>query len=161
MVDVDDIGKPGATYIAMGYPATKNAKIDTKEKTLKRRPASYTANILPSGKLDGLGVHSGSHLLIAFEKRHSRDRAGRDITAPDPFGMSGGPLWRFDVFSDVPGTRLVGMLIEWKSEAGGILAVRLPVVLAGIARNYPSLTEFIPKTSTVQVDVQSPTPPDA
>ena len=157
MTDVDDTGKQGDIYIAMGYPAKKNEKVDLVKNTFKRSPASYTANILPDEKLAAIGVQRGSHLLLAFKKRHSRDTAGRDITAPDPYGMSGGPLWRFDIYTgQKPASRLVGILIEWRDEVGGILAIRIPIVLAGIAHQFPKLADFIPKTSTVNVSVNTP-----
>ena len=72
MVDVDDIGKPGASYIAMGYPAKKNEQLNRTQRTIKRRPASYTANILPVENLPKIGVHRGSHILIGYKQRHSR-----------------------------------------------------------------------------------------
>jgi len=160
MTDVDDIGKHGDIYIAMGYPAKKNEKVNLAKKTFKRRPACYTANILPDAKLAEIGVHRGSHLLLGFKKRHSRDTTGRDITAPDPYGMSGGPLWRFDIYTDQkPASRLVGILIEWRDEIAGILAVRMPIVLAGIAHQYPKLAGSIPKTTTVSVTVIMPASP--
>lgn len=155
--DVDDIGKRTEVYIAMGYPAKKNENLNLVRKTFKRRPACYTANILPDAKLDEVCVHRGSHLLLAFNKKHSRDTTGRDITAPDPYGMSGGPLWRFDIYPDhQPTSRLVGILIEWRNEVAGILALRMPIVLAGIAHQYPKLGVFIPNTTTVNVSVQMP-----
>lgn len=160
MADVDDIGKQGDIYIAMGYPAKKNEQVDLAKKTFKRSPASYTANILPDEKLSAIGVQRGSHLLLAFKKRHSRDTTGKDITAPDPYGMSGGPLWRFDIYTgQQPSSRLVGILIEWRDEVGGILAVRVPIVLAGIAHQFPKLGDCIPKTITVSVSVKMPSSP--
>ena len=80
LTDVDDIGKQGDIYIAMGYPAKKNEKLDLVKKTFMRRPACYTANVLPDDKLSVIGVHRGSHLLLAFKKRHSRDATGRDTS---------------------------------------------------------------------------------
>jgi hypothetical protein len=158
MVDVDDIGTAGGSYIAMGYPWRKNAKLNRAKRTVKGRPLSYTANILPPEKLKSLGVHQGSHLLLEFDKRHSRDETGRDVTAPDPEGMSGGALWRFDVFGDEPLTsRLVGIVIEWRDELGGILTVRLPVILAGIAHEYPDLAYLVPATFTLGVTVHMAT----
>jgi hypothetical protein len=134
--------------------------VNLAKKTFKRRPACYTANILPDAKLAEIGVHRGSHLLLAFKKRHSRDTIGRDITAPDPYGMSGGPLWRFDIYTgQKPTSRLVGILIEWRDEIAGILAVRMPIVLAGIAHQHPKLGGFIPKTTTVSVTVIMPASP--
>lgn len=160
MADVDDIGKKGDIYIAMGYPAKRNEKVNLAERTFKRRPISYTANILPDEKLSAVGVHRGSHLLLSFKKRHSHDNSGRDITAPDPHGMSGGPLWRFDVYKkQQPASRLVGILIEWRDEVAGILAVRIPVLLAGIAHHLPGLKKFIPTTKTVAVEVTTAAAP--
>jgi len=161
MVDVDDIGEQGATYIAMGYPGKKNAKANWGKRKYKRIPISYTANILPEEKLSGMGLRRASHLLISFKKRHSRNDAGRDITAPDPDGMSGGPLWRLNTYSDEkPSSRLVGILIKWCTEVGGILTVRLPILLTAIALHCPELAGLVPKTRTLRVCVAEAAPPD-
>ena len=153
-IDVDETGTPGATYIALGYPWRKNAKLNRSKKSVTRHPLSYTANVLQNKKLAKLGVHNGSHLLLGFDKRHSRNKEGRDITTPNPEGMSGGALWKFDVCGDQTiNSRLVGVLIEWTSELRGILAVRLPVILAGIAHAYPDVADQIPQTLTVKVSV--------
>ena len=159
--DVDDTGKNGGIYIAMGYPGELNVDVDLVKNTFKRHPISYTANILPDEKVAEAGVHCGSHLLIAFKKEQSHDTTGKEIVAPSPPGMSGGPLWRFDIYTDHQTTsKLVGINIEWHYMLEGILAVRMPIVLAGIAHQYPELADFIPKTTTVNVSVQMPeTPP--
>jgi hypothetical protein len=153
MVDVDDTGDAGATYIAMGYPAKKNTRLNYENKSVKRHPFSYTTKVLVNNELIKMGFHNSSHILVGYKKRHSRDSSGRDTTAPNPFGMSGGPLWRFKTYSGKSFSRLVGILIEWKKESGGILAVRLPAVLASIARGFPELGPSIPKATTVQVRV--------
>ena len=135
-------------------PASKNKDIDKQRRSFKRKPASYSSNILPPSTLGKLGVEPASHLLLGFDKKKSRNTAGRTITAPDPNGMSGGPLWRFEIYKDQKLTsRLVGILIEWRTEVKGMLAIRMPILLAGIAYNYPHLIHVIPKTRTVGVMV--------
>ena len=155
MTDVDDIGKAGEIYIAMGYPATKNTKVNLVEKTFKRHVISCTANILPGKDLEKIGVSSASHLLLGFDKKHVKNTQGKDMTAPDPYGISGGPLWRFDIYTKQnPASRLVGILIEWRKEVKGMLAVRIPVLIAGMAVRYPQLKSFLPQTTTVNVQVE-------
>lgn len=161
LTDVDDTGKKGEIYIAMGYPWEINEDVDLVKNTFKRHPISYTANILPDEKVAEAGLHSSSHLLVAFEKDDTRDTTGKETIPPNPPGMSGGPLWRFDIYTNHQTTsKLVGIIIEWHKTVEAIIAVRMPIILAGIAHQYPELADFIPKTTTVNVSVQMPeTPP--
>lgn len=151
-IDLDDVGDPTRVYIAMGYPWRKNLTKNRDTKRMRSSVSSYAANVLPPETLEAAGLTRKSHLLLKYRKRHSRNLAGRDVTAPDPHGMSGGALWKFDPYG-LPAkvTQLVGILIEWKRPEGGLLVVRMPVIFAAITRLCPQIEADLPVPSSVNI----------
>jgi hypothetical protein len=153
-INLDDTGDPTRVYIAMGYPWRKNQKINRVTRRLRASIHAYAANILPFNDLAAAGLQPGSHMMLRYQKRHSRTQDGRDVTAPHPHGMSGGPLWRFDPYgaaSDI--THLVGILIEWKHSEGGLLAVRMPVVFAAMSCLCPEVADLLPSANSIKVEI--------
>lgn len=139
-------------YIAVGYPATRNKRIDKKRKKVKRKPFSYTSTLQSSSQLARLGADPKSSLLFNFKKKHSKDNQGNDVTAPDPYGMSGCPLW---AFKGSHGTKLVGVLIEYHHGVG-ILATRIGCVTEAINRfEHPEKAFSLPRNVTYNVSLNS------
>jgi hypothetical protein len=138
-IDLDDIGEPTRVYRVT--------------RRLRASVSAYAANVLPPQILEAAGLERKSHLLVKYRKRHSRTLRGEDVTAPDPHGMSGGPLWKFDPYS--PSSQiiqLVGILIEWKRPEGGLLAVRMPLVFAAVSRLCPDIEELLPSPKSVIIN---------
>lgn len=150
--DLEDTGKNNSVYIATGYPANRNKHITRKGNPVTRQAFCYTSDLLPTTNLGDLNLHRGSHLLIGFNKRHSRDLTGKDVTAPNLEGMSGGPVWRMSMKSATNSlTKLVGMTIEIAIKKRGILLVRLPLITETIRQQYPHLDQYIPKAKSIEV----------
>ena len=157
-VDVNDIGRPGIPYMALGYPCTKNKELNLVKHSFKRSLLGYTSILKflePSARCKcGTVLNRASHLLLGFKKKKSGVIDGPPTTAPDIHGMSGGALWRFDYPPLPPGTsKMVGMLIEWRRELGAILVVRMPLILEAIRNRYPHLSAEIPRTTTITIGV--------
>lgn|GEM_PF-2974522 len=157
MVDVYDIGDFTKPYMAMGFPWRVSPKVCRRSRTATASIFSYLSELLGHEKLLKRGLSSRTHFLLRYAKRHSRDHTGRDITVPDPHGLSGGPLWRIEPLnSDGETSRLVGIVIEWDREEGGLLAFRLPLILAGIGQICPEIAHLIPESETVAVKITTP-----
>lgn len=156
LVDVDDIGDLRRAYVAMGFPWRVSPRVCRRSKVAKATVYSYASELLKHEKWSSLGLTPASHFLLRYAKRHSRNESGRDMTAPDPHGMSGGPLWRLEVSDDrSTACRFVGIIIEWRKEHGGLLAVRIPIVLAGIAQLCPDIVHLIPQAQTLDITITS------
>lgn len=155
-VDVDDIGNFHRPYLAMGYPWRVSPKANHRTKMVTASDRSYAADLLSHAELVKFGVRPDTHFLLRYAKRHSRTEFGRDITAPDPDGMSGGPLWRVEPLnSDGEQAFLVGIVIKWYRLQGGLLAIRMPVILAAIEQLCPDVAELIPRSRTLGIQVTS------
>lgn len=156
-VDVDDIGDFQRPYMAMGFPWRVSPKVCLRSRMATATHWSYATELLRNEDLLKLGLGRKSHFLLRYAKRHSRNESGRDITAPHPQGVSGGPVWRLDQINDRDQTsRLVGIVIEWREEVGGLLATRLPMTLAGIGQLCPDIAHLIPRTRTLAIEITSP-----
>jgi hypothetical protein len=157
LVDVDDIGDFLRAYVAMGFPWRVSPRVCRRSKVARATIFNYASELLKHERWCNLGLTPRSHFLLRYAKRHSRNESGRDMTAPDPHGMSGGPLWRIEVSEGRPtACRLVGIVIEWRKECGGLLAVRMPIVFAGIAQLCPEVAHLIPQTRTLDILITSP-----
>ena len=144
--------------MALGYPCTKNKKLDLVKHSFRRSLLGYTSVLKflnpPARCKCGTVFNRASHLLLDFKKKKSGVVGGPPTTAPDVHGMSGGSLWRFDYPPATPGSsKMVGMLIEWRRELGAILAVRMPLILEAVRNRYPHLSPEIPRTNTISIGV--------
>lgn len=154
-LDVNDTGEHGSLYFATGYPATKNKVKRSPSRAFRRRLFNYLANILPSDKLTKLNLSPASHLIISFDKKNTfLPKEDSKTTPPDPHGVSGGPLLRFDAYGEgALKCMIVGMVIEYHESLRGILAVRAPFFVEALAHHYPDLVPLLPKTKTVNITV--------
>lgn len=157
MVDVDDVGNLRRPYLVMGFPWRVSPKVCRRTRIATAKAFSYATELFNNEHLQNLGLSPASHFFLRYAKRHSRNQHGQDLTAPDPHGLSGGPVWRMEP-ADVQGetSKLAGIIIEWHRNEGGILAFRLPLVLAGIGQICPEIAHLIPQARTVNIVITSP-----
>jgi len=94
---------------------------------------------LPS-PLPRLGRSAETHIFLRF-KKNKVYIDGRKSTAPDPYGMSGGAMWRRDV-NTAEGWILVGMATDWNTEFAGFVVLRFKEVLDLIKHMHPDINIF-------------------
>jgi hypothetical protein len=82
---------PDLYVAACGFPSGKN-RASWRNKPLKNRPYGYIGRVSPSWKtrLAGFSTHSHFGIDIFLKKTFTRTR--REISAPKPHGISGGPV---------------------------------------------------------------------
>src|SRR5579875_3000151 len=111
----------------VGYPASKNKRFHDRHE-LRREIFSYSDAHLSVVQ---------NQLHLGFRKRKNVDAlTGGIVSAPDPYGMSGGAMFGTQINDDtIKGhlhPKLVGILIEWHETEEKIVATPLPMVLAVI-----------------------------
>lgn len=143
-VDVYDLPTAGFGYEFLGVPYRKVCRFN---KRLFRFPVySYTSTSISNAGYQSLGISPFSHVVVDFVPRRVRNGAGRRITAPNPQGMSGGPVFSKPLIT--PGTstnvakRLVALAIEHRK--GVLIGIRIGLVLELLRRTYPGLANIIP-----------------
>ena len=138
-VDVGDLPTASSGYEFLGVPYRKVRRADSR---LFRFPVySYTSTSIPISGYQALGLSPVSHVAVDFVPRHVRNGNGRRTTAPNPQGMSGGPIFSKG-FSANAVRRLVGLAIEHRK--GVLIGIRIGLVLEPIRWTYPQLRHFIP-----------------
>lgn len=151
-VDVNEVAEPEKFYIAIGFPADQVVHADI-EPQLKFDGITSMGRGKPE-LFDELRVFSPhSHILVEYEQECMV--IGDDYkAAPDPHGMSGGALFRFDSVK-APGKDekdpLVGILIEFRRKHRLMVATQISFVIDVIRTGFPDLDSLLPQSDTLRI----------
>lgn len=135
-------------HLALGYPRSKNKKVDPTTSKIRLKRLSYFASWDPFPEMYfELGLTGNDHIAIT-RRSQSRDTEGVMVNSIGPVGMSGGPL--LDLGRMVSMTelttrktyapKLAGILIEHDEKHEAIVAVRIDLVLKEIDKTYPKVS---------------------
>lgn len=78
-------------FASLGYPQSRN-KVEFRASKLKNRPYSYLGKGLQIDEYEKYGLNSNIHIAYRIDIKRCKDEDGNKITAPDPSGISGGPI---------------------------------------------------------------------
>lgn len=128
---------PGALYFVCGFPHTKNREVNVPEAKVPANRFKFFTKSCPTKTYTCLGKIPGQHFVVEFNKRHVIQN-NRDITAPHPYGVSGGALWK------TTGTtqRLTGILNAWaypEKYVDALVATHIGLFLNAIRDKCPDL----------------------
>jgi hypothetical protein len=128
----------GRIYMMLGYPNSKNKKVDAQGKSVKPTYSKYTGTVKANLELTKkLNISGDDHVFLDFDNKHSKDSEGNVVNSINPRGLSGGALIdlgslatpdNFDVASNAR-VRLAGILIEHQSDDKVIVAVKIGLIL--------------------------------
>lgn len=137
-IGVGDLAESGDHYVFSGYPASRTR---TNRATREIDPGPVSANCLAvvDDRLVDLGLHRTTHIIGAFDRRRMANLQGQQITAPEPWGMSGGPVWKIQGNDCC----LVGVGIEYLEGSNVLVATRLGAVVALLRASFPETRPFL------------------
>lgn len=137
---VEDLAVDGDHYVFSGYPASRT-RTNRSTRMIDPGPISVSCMAIVDDRLPALGLNHATHIVGAFDRRRMADQQGQQITAPEPWGMSGGPVWK------IKGNdcRLVGVGIEYREGSKGLVASRLGAVVALLRASYPETRSLLPE----------------
>jgi hypothetical protein len=136
----------GRVYTSIGYPNSKNKKIDNQNKNVRAEPLQLTGIVKVGAKLaQDLGVSGEDHIFISQNAKYSTDPAGRRISAVRLNGMSGGAVINLGKIADPevlagcknPTPLLAGLFIEFYKDYGTIVATKLDTILKARETMFP------------------------
>jgi hypothetical protein len=133
----------GSKYLLVGYPCSKQ-KIGA-DGILNVAPMRFVANARPAAEYCAPWVPQ-DHVMIEFDKKTSWGVGGK-ITPPDPYGVSGGGIFRVRglLGGGRQSERLVAIPIVYTGKSGkSVIGTRISAVLSHIAAEYPMLARFVP-----------------
>ncbi|OAI10146.1 hypothetical protein A1507_21935 [Methylomonas koyamae] len=134
----------GKLYLALGYPNSKNKKINNIAKSVKPQLFRYSSTIKQSQELcNKLGISGDDHLFLQHNSKHSKDSDGITVNSIEPRGISGGALIDMGNISKpeqytehVQCTgKLAGLLIENNKEYRLMSAVKINFIIQHIMQN--------------------------
>lgn len=131
---VEDESAPGDRYVFSGFPSNRS-RLHRATHTLD--PGAVSANCLTASneELLALGLNPGTHIAVQFDRERMANPDGRQMTAPEPWGMSGGPVWKLRRNSG--DYVLVGLGTAFRSDRNLLVATRIGAVVALLRNRFP------------------------
>jgi hypothetical protein len=129
-------------FLALGYPNSKNKKVNLLQKSVTPRFMKYSSTVKPNTDLcKKLGISENQHFFLNFNSKHSKNSDGLIVNSIAPKGISGGALIDMGSFGPKqfePGIqckgKLAGMLIENHKEHKAISAIKIGVIINQIRK---------------------------
>ncbi len=133
----------GRIYQAMGYPASRNSRIDITARSVPAKAWIYNS---PASQIPQLAkdwnVSGEDHIFVGYDKKHSLDTRGARINSIKVRGASGGVLLDLGLVSIPsnlpPDTKctgyLAGVLIENPQRHSAIVAIKIGIVVDQIRK---------------------------
>jgi hypothetical protein len=138
--DPDDIAQPGQHYVFTGFPHSGTDR-DRIRQVIEPRRVSADCVSQTDREIARLGLHPLTHIVGLFHRRRMQIRPGRMVMAPEPYGMSGGPVWTKRSNSDQ--LRWVGIGIEYRRKHRALIGTRLGAVIALMRAAYPDIAPLV------------------
>jgi len=139
-LDVNEYALEGDWYSFAGFPYRKRKIFG---KRISSPLFSYHLQAASKGAYYEMGVNPYSHIICNFNRKRYVTPEGRQITAPLPHGLSGGPVINYTKEVD-PRTKptkrkLAGICTEYHSKTHLLVAVRIAGFVRAIIHRYPDL----------------------
>jgi hypothetical protein len=133
----------GSKYLMVGFPVKKQGT--TRNDVVQVEPLRYTARARPDSAYVGTPWRPDSHLLVEYDKKIAWTLNGQ-VTLPDPYGVSGGGLFRIRgwVGEEEERETLVAIPIQYLGRSGkAVVGTRVDIVLQGLLKEYPHLERYV------------------
>jgi len=151
LIDVNHIARTDHRYTFMGYPSSKN-RFMLKKRPLRLTAWSYTSRSALTQDYGQLGISTATHICVPFDKERVLDESNQVITAPDMYGMSGGPVW----FHSTDGLfKLAAIGTDHKRRSCKVLiGTGIAVFAAALAKQWPNLKDSLPPIRNAKINVE-------
>lgn len=129
---LSDLG-PNLYIAACGFPETKNRRASWAQK-LAQRPYAYFGRVSEDSKRVALGFNA-VHFCVDFNVRWTFKNGFGGFKAPDPHGISGGPVFVVHDFNSPFSTAmplLVGVGIESRQPMGCFVCVNVQYLIQAL-----------------------------
>ena len=134
----------GKMYLALGFPNSKNKKVNNPEKKVTQNPFVYSSTLNLDAKIfNEVGATENQHYLLDFCSKHSKDENNNIVNSIAPKGASGGGLFFMEDMNNPESYRpdtsctgkLVGILIENHKNQKVIMATKISVVINALTNS--------------------------
>jgi hypothetical protein len=146
-IDVNDASSEGRTYAFTGFPGSKQNSIDFRSRKMRLKPMEYSLGCRSPSTIAKDGFVPSIHIAAHFDRTAMMDGKGARITAPEPFGMSGGGVWH----RSSSGYSLIGIGTEWDDRNKVLLGTRIGVLVSLIRRSFPDTMPYLQESTKFNV----------
>ena len=153
---VDDLPDDRTAYGFVGFPGSENEPLPD----FRFPRNSYYYGGQPAGKdrYERLDYDPRTHFIMAFERERMFDReVGRYITVSEPYGMSGGPVFKLGTFEEIDGgaarPRVIALAIQWWQKLDVLVGVRIGLLTESIRQLLPEMGAVLPIAPHFRSDV--------
>lgn len=141
---LEELSEKDRCCLALGFPNSKNKKIDPSKNEFKLEPFVYTSTIKSDPKLfEEIGFSTADHYLLDFCSKHSKDSDNKITNSICPTGVSGGGLFLLEGIANPESYRpeieckgkFLGILIEQRKNKKVLVFTRIAVIIKAL---FPS-----------------------
>jgi len=154
-LDVGDLPMRQAANGFVGFPGSENRALPGY--TFLRSSFYYGGQAAGRDYYERLGYDPRTHFVMSFERERMVERGGRIVAVPEPYGMSGGPVFTLGTFEEIDRQtarpRVIGLAIEWWQRLDVLVSVRVGLVTEALRQLLPDLGTELPVAPHFQANV--------
>jgi hypothetical protein len=144
---VDDLPDDRTAYGFVGFPGSENELLP--DFRFPRNSCYYGGQPAGKDRYERLEFDPRTHFIMAFERERMFDReAGRYVAVSEPYGMSGGPVFKLGAFEEIAGQsarpRVIALAIQWWQKLDALVGVRIGLVTESIRQLLPEIGSDLP-----------------
>ncbi len=131
----------GKQYLALGFPNSKNKKINNLVNKVSQNPFVYSSTLNTNRKtFNDVGANESQHYLLNFCSKQSKDENNKEVNSVAPKGASGGGLFFIEGMDNLESYRpnaecsgkLAGILIENHKKQKVIITTKISVITSAL-----------------------------
>jgi hypothetical protein len=130
----------GIQLVFTGYPATK-LRLKFSEKKMKPELHTITSQALTESEIAANGWKGGLHMLVGFDRKRMVTDSGKVLTAPEPYGMSGGAVFAKD--RDTHEFHVLGVGIYYDNRKRYLVATPMGAIVKMLYKKFPETRPFL------------------
>lgn len=145
-MDASDLPADQTAYGFVGFPGSENRTLPGLE--IQRTVVFYGGKAAGRDKYERLGYDPRTHFIMSFDRERMMDPSGQIVAVPEPYGMSGGPVFKLGTFEEIDNQtarpRVIALTIEWWQRLEALVGVRMALLTEAIRQVLPDDAADLP-----------------
>lgn len=145
-LEVDDLPTTQTAYGFVGLPGSSNQALPGYR--FQQSTIFYGGQPAEVNAYQRLKYDPRSHFIMSFERDSMISDSGYVSMVPEPYGMSGGPVFKLGSFAEIEREiarpRVIALTIEWWQNIQVLVGVRIAVVTEAIRQLLPEIASELP-----------------
>jgi Protein of unknown function (DUF2442) len=155
-LDIGDVPAGQTAYGFVGFPGSVNRPLPGFK--FQRTTFFYGGQPAGTDKYERLGYDRQTHFIMSFERERMIDHSGKIVAVPEPYGMSGGPVFNLGTFEEIENKtarpRVIALTIEWWQRLEVLVGVRMALITEAIRQVLPEVASDLPSSPHFRTSVK-------